>query len=270
MTDFSVYVALTTPFDAEGEPHPAALQAHIELLVEDEVDGVVVAGTTGEGPLLEEAEIEAVVAAAVEAAGDRLEVVAHVGRPSTPATVRLAAAAAHAGAGGLIAVTPYYFPLGDEELLRHYHALLGAVDGLPVLAYTFPARAGNELSPDVLDRLADGGLAGMKDSTGSAERHREYLDVARRHRGLRVFVGSESLLLDSLRGGGAGAISGLANARADLLLRLREDPSDEAQRAVDAARAELPDIPHVKRAVSERLADRGVWYAPAARPPLGA
>ena len=94
--------------------------------------------------------------------------------------------------------------------------------------------------------------------------------MARRHRGLRVFVGSESLLLDSLRGGAAGAISGLANARADLLLRFREDPSDGSQRAVDAARAELPDIPHVKRAVSERLADRGVWYAPAARPPLGA
>jgi 4-hydroxy-tetrahydrodipicolinate synthase len=269
MADFSVYVALTTPFDADGEPHPAALQAHIELLVEDGVDGLVVAGTTGEGPLLEEAEIEAVVATAVDAAGDRLDVVAHVGRASTPATVRLAAAAARIGAGGLIAITPYYFALGDDELLRHYATLLDAVDGLPVLAYTFPARAGNELSPEVLDRLAGEGLAGLKDSTGSADRLREYLDVARRHPGLRVFVGSERLLLESLRGGGAGAISGLANARADVVLRLRDDPGDEAQRAVDAARAEVPDIPRVKRAVSERLADRGVWYAPAPRAPLG-
>jgi 4-hydroxy-tetrahydrodipicolinate synthase len=74
MTAFGVHVALTTPFDADGEPHAAALQAHIELLAEDGVDGLVVAGTTGEGPLLEETEIEALVAAAVEAAGDRLEV----------------------------------------------------------------------------------------------------------------------------------------------------------------------------------------------------
>jgi dihydrodipicolinate synthase/N-acetylneuraminate lyase len=117
--------------------------------------------------------------------------------------------------------------------------------------------------------LAGEGLAGLKDSTGSSERHREYLEVGRRHPDLRVFVGSERLLLESLRGGGAGAISGLANARADLLLRLRQDPTADAQAAVDAARAELPDIPHVKRAVSERLADRGVWYAPAPRPPLG-
>jgi 4-hydroxy-tetrahydrodipicolinate synthase len=270
MTDFNVHVALTTPFDADGDPHAGALQAHVELLIEDGVDGLVVAGTTGEGPLLEENEIEAVVTAAVQAAGDRLEVVAHVGRPSTPASVRLAAAAAQAGADALIAVTPYYFGLGDDQVLRHYQTLLGAVDGLPVLAYTFPDRTGNELSPEVLDRLAGEGLAGLKDSTKSAERHREYLEVGRRHPDLRVFVGSESLTLQSLRGGGAGAISALANARADVLLRLREDPSDEAQRAVDAARGELPDIPEVKRAVSERLADRGVRYAPAPRPPLGA
>jgi dihydrodipicolinate synthase/N-acetylneuraminate lyase len=270
MTDFKVHVALTTPFDVDGHPHAGALQAHIELLIEDRVDGLVVAGTTGEGPLLEENEIEAVVAAAVEAAADRLEVVAHIGRPSTPASVRLAAAAAQAGADALIAVTPYYFGLGDEQVLRHYEALLGAVDGMPVLAYAFPDRTGNELSPEVLDRLAGEGLAGLKDSTKSSERHSEYLEVGRRHPELRVFVGSESLTLQSLRGGGSGTISALANARADVLLRLREDPSEEAQQAVDTARSELPDIPRVKRAVSERLADRGVRYAPAPRPPLGA
>jgi 4-hydroxy-tetrahydrodipicolinate synthase len=270
MNDFTVHAALTTPFDAEGDPHVAALQAHVEVLVEDGVDGVVVAGTTGEGPLLEEAEVETVVAAAVEAAGDRLEVIAHVGRPSTRATVRLAAAAAQAGADALIAVTPYYFALAEEHLLRHYEALLGAATGMPVLAYTFPDRTGNELPAEVLDRLAAEGLAGLKDSTKSPECHREYLEVGRRHPHLRVMVGSERLTLQSLRGGGAGAISALANARADVLLRLREDPSEEAQEAVNAARDELPEIPQVKRAVSERLADRGVHYSPLSRAPLGA
>lgn len=268
MTDFSVQVALTTPFDDGGSPDLDALRAHVELLIEDGVDGLVVAGTTGEGPLLEEAEIEDLVAAAVEAVGDRLEIVAHVGRPSTAATLRLAAAAASAGADALIAVTPYYFGLDDGQLLRHYEALLAAARGMPVFAYTFPDRSGNELSPEVLDRLAGEGLAGLKDSTRSSERHREYLEVSHRHRNLRVMVGSESLALASLRGGGAGAISGLANARADLLLRLRDDPTEDAQDAVNAAREELPDIPEVKRAVSDRLAERGIRYAAAPRPPL--
>jgi 4-hydroxy-tetrahydrodipicolinate synthase len=270
MTDFSVQVALTTPFDDGGDPDVGALQAHVELLIEDGVDGLVVAGTTGEGPLLEETEIESVVAAAVEAAGDRLEIVAHVGRASTPATLRLAAAAAGAGADALIAVTPYYFGLGGEQLLRHYEALLVAARGMPVFAYTFPDRSGNELSPEVLDRLAGEGLAGLKDSTKSPKRHSEYLEVARRHQNLRVMIGSESLTLASLRGGGAGAISALANARADVLLRLREDPTEESQDSVNSARSELPDIPQLKRAVSDRLAERGVRYPPAPRPPLGA
>jgi dihydrodipicolinate synthase/N-acetylneuraminate lyase len=191
-----------------------------------------------------------------------------VGRASTAATLRLAAAATRAGAHALIAVTPYYFPLGDEQLLRHYRALLAAAGDTPLLAYTFPARSGNELAPEVLDRLAGEGLAGVKDSSRSPERHREYLEVGRRHTGLRVMVGSESLALESLLGGGAGSITALANVRADVLLRLRDEPGAEAQEAVSAARAELSNIAALKRAVGERLAERGARYPAAARPPL--
>jgi 4-hydroxy-tetrahydrodipicolinate synthase len=267
--DFSVHAALTTPFAEGGVPDLEALRVHVELLVEDGVDGVVVAGTTGEGPLLEEAEIEAAVAAAVQASGDRIEVIAHVGRASTSATTRLAAAVAGAGADALIAVTPYYFAHGDEQLLHHYETLLGAAGGMPVLAYTFPDRTGNELAPEVLDRLAGEGLAGLKDSTKSPDRHREYLEVGRRHPDLRVMIGAERLALQSLRGGGAGSISALANVRADVLLRLRDEPTDRSQSAVDSARDALADIPSVKRAVGERLAARGVRYPSAPRAPLG-
>jgi dihydrodipicolinate synthase/N-acetylneuraminate lyase len=268
VTAFALHAALTTPFDDRGDPELDAVRSHIELLIEDGIDGLVVAGTTGEGPLLEEGEVEALVAAAAEAAGDRLEVIAHVGRASTAATVRLAGAAVRAGADALIAVTPYYFALGDEALFRHYLALLGAVDAVPLLGYTFPDRTGNQLSAEVLDRLAAEGLAGLKDSTGSAERHRQYLEVGGRHQGLRVMVGSERLALLSLAGGGAGSISALANARADVLRTLRDERSEEAQDAVNSARAALPDIAALKRAVSERLVERGVRYSPAMRPPL--
>jgi 4-hydroxy-tetrahydrodipicolinate synthase len=268
VTDYALHAALTTPFDERGDPDLDAVRSHIELLIEDGVDGIVVAGTTGEGPLLEEGEIESLVAAATEAAGGRLEVIAHVGRASTAGTVRLAGAAVQAGADALIAITPYYFALGDEELFRHYRTLLGTVDAVPLLGYTFPDRTGNQLSPEVLDRLAAEGLAGLKDSTGSADRHREYLEVGRRHQGLRVMVGSERLALLSLQGGGAGSISALANARADVLRTVRDERSEAAQEAVNDARSAVPDIAALKRAVGERLAARGVRYGPAMRPPL--
>jgi 4-hydroxy-tetrahydrodipicolinate synthase len=268
MNDFKVHVALATPYGEEGGLDEPALRAHIDVLVDDGVDGLLVAGTTGEGPLLEEPEVAAVIGAAVKAAGGRIEVIAQVGRASTAATLRTAAAAAEAGADALMAVLPWYYGLGDEPLLRHYQALLGAGRGLPVMAYTFPERTGNELSADLLDRLAGEGLAGLKDSTMSPERQQEYLEVAGRHEGFRLFSGSERLLLPALEGPGAGAISALANARADVLLAVREQRSSEAQDAVNAARDELPAIPDVKRAVSERMAERGVRYRPETRAPL--
>jgi 4-hydroxy-tetrahydrodipicolinate synthase len=268
MNDFPVHAALTTPFAEDGGLDTHALRAHVDLLVEDGGDGLLAAGTTGEGPLLEEPEMETAIAAAVEAAAGRIEVIAQVGRASTAGTLRMAAAAARAGADAVMAVTPYYYGLGDDALLRHYRALLGAVDGVPVMAYTFPDRTGNELSGEVLDRLAGEGLAGLKDSTGSPERQQEYLEVARRHRGLRVMVGSERLVLRAVEGGGAGSISGLANAHTDVLLRVREERSNEAQEAVNATRARLKGIPEIKRAVSARLAERGVSYRPDPRSPL--
>jgi 4-hydroxy-tetrahydrodipicolinate synthase len=269
MASFQLHAALTTPFRDDGAVDLEALRAHVELLADDGIDGIVPAGTTGEGPLLEEAEVANVVAAAVEAAAGRMEVVAHVGRASTPATLRLARAAAGAGADAVIAIVPYYYDHPAAALLSHYRALLAAAGDVPVLAYTFPDRAGNELPAEVLDTLAGEGLAGLKDSTRSPKRHAEYLAVARRHDGLRVFVGSERLVLRSLDHGGAGSISALANARADVLIGVRVERSEAAQEAVNDAHAGMSGIPAVKRAVAERLAERGAGYPVASRAPLG-
>ena len=267
---FQVHAALTTPYGDSGWVDLDALRLHIELLIEDGVDGVVPAGTTGEGPLLEESEVASAVATAVQTAGGRIEVIAHVGRASTPATLRLARAAVGTGADALLAITPYFYAHAPDALLAHYRALLEAADGTPVLAYAFPDRTGNDLPADLLDTLAGEGLAGLKDSSKSPQRHAEYLEVARRHEGFRLFVGDEKLALESMRGGGAGSISALANARADVLLRVREEASEAAQEAVDKARAELPAIADIKQAVRVRLAERGVEYPDAPRAPLGA
>ena len=104
---FQLLAALTTPFREDGWVDLDGLRAHVAVLADDGLDGIVPAGTTGEGPLLEDAEVATVVATAVEAAAGRMEVIAHVGRASTPATTRLARAAAGSGADAVIAVTPY-------------------------------------------------------------------------------------------------------------------------------------------------------------------
>ena len=122
--------------------------------------GLMPCGTTGETALLEPDEVIAVVATVVEAARGRVPVVAHVGRPSTPATAKLIERAIDAGAEGVSAIVPYYYAFGDREIIAHFRALLKVAGDTPLLAYNFPARTGNGLSAEVFGTLVADGLAG--------------------------------------------------------------------------------------------------------------
>jgi 4-hydroxy-tetrahydrodipicolinate synthase len=277
MTELTFVAALFTPFGDDGRVDPESLGAHVRFLFEHGMDAVMPCGTTGEGALLDEDEVVETVKATVQAADGRT-VIAHVGRPGTGATVRLGRRAVEAGATAISAVVPYYYPLTPEQTLRHYRSLLEAVDEIPVFAYTIPERTGNELQPETLEALADDGLAGLKDSTKSFDRHLEYLAAAK-GQDLQVLMGSDGMLLDALRAGAAGSVSALANLRPDLLVRLerafleaREDEAERTQQEIAELRASFshgPALAALKRAVSEALAEVGVHYPSALRAPLG-
>jgi dihydrodipicolinate synthase/N-acetylneuraminate lyase len=272
----AVLPALLTPFDERGGIDARALADHVEFLVESGVDGIMPCGTTGETALLEADETLAVVRAVVDAAAGRVPVVAHVGRPSTTATARLIEAAIDAGAAGVSAIVPYYYKLGDREIVAHFRALLNAAGDTPLLAYTFPARTGNDLSAEAFKTLVGDGLAGLKDSTSDVEVHEGYLAAAPE---AQIFVGSPSLLLGSLRSGSRGGVAALANLRPELVLALAHawrDGDEDAERlqeevrAAEKALAQEPPLVALKRGVSELMAARGSRYPAALRSPLGA
>jgi dihydrodipicolinate synthase/N-acetylneuraminate lyase len=276
MDELTFVVALFTPFDERGGVDRDALAGHVRYVFDQGADAVMPCGTTGEGALLEEEEFVAIVDATAEAAAGR-QVIAHVGRPGTDATLRLARRAVDSGATAVSAVVPYYYPLTPEQTLRHYRSLLEAIRDVPVFAYTIPERTGNQLESETLESLADEGLAGLKDSTKSFERHLEYLAVAK-GRDLRVLMGSDGMLLDALRAGAAGSVSALANVRPDLLARLRRAFLEGNAQEAEATQTEIaeiresltrgPALASLKRALSERLAEHGVRYSPALRAPL--
>lgn len=85
-----IVVALLTPFDTNGNVDHAALGRHVDHLVDAGVDGIMPCGTTGEGPLLSDDEVHSVIETTIEAAGEGSTVFAHVGRPSTHGTARMA------------------------------------------------------------------------------------------------------------------------------------------------------------------------------------
>ena len=257
--------ALLTPLAPDLGVDADALRVHLRWLVAAGLDGVLVAGTTGEGPLLDDDD----VVAAVAAAAAETRVIAHVGRPSTTATARLAARALEAGAEEVSAVVPYYYELDDEQLLAHFASLVRAVAPARLLVYVIPARTVNDVSAALLERLAAAGVAGIKDSTKSLERHEEYLEVARAHPGFRVYMGSDALAAASLERGATGLISAVANARPELFVALRDavgtPRAAELQLELLDVRAAAGSVPALKRLVAERVDG----YPSAARAPVG-
>jgi 4-hydroxy-tetrahydrodipicolinate synthase len=274
----AVVVALLTPYDDGGAPDPGALRAHVDLLVEAGVDGLMPGGTTGEAALLADDELAGVVRATVEAAAGRIPVLAHVGRPGTAPTLALARRALDDGAAAVAAVVPYYHPTSDDGIRGHYGALIEALDA-PVYAYTIPSHTHRELEPALLERLIGDGLAGVKDSTKSAERHREYAAaVAAAGAPFALFTGTATLVHEAVRGGSAGAVLALANLHPETCVALvralrdgREQDAARVQEEMAAHDAELRaagPIPALKRAVAERLAERGATYGASVRGPL--
>jgi dihydrodipicolinate synthase/N-acetylneuraminate lyase len=268
--------AIATPFGSDGGPDLDAFQAHVRWLGDAGLDGVFVAGTTGEGVLLEQDEVVALVERAVAAGAPR--VIAQIGRPSTRATVALAGRALAAGADGVAAYVPWFYPVTQVQLRRHFIALLEAAGGAPAFMYNIPPRTVNDLDPALAGELAQAGFAGMKDSTGDFARHEAYLRAVD-GRDFELYTGSEPLLLRSVRAGATGSISALANCAPELFVRLRDAVArgdyDEAGRVQDQitllkeqTRAEESTVVAIKRRVRERLAARGVDYPASARAPF--
>jgi 4-hydroxy-tetrahydrodipicolinate synthase len=269
-------VALLTPVTLEGSLDVAALHAHVEYLVGEGVDGFFICGTTGEGPLLGDDEVAQATRAVVAATKARAFVTTQVGRAGTQATARVLRLAVEAGADAVTVVAPYYYELDDAQLEAHYAELIAIAGETPLFAYTIPRRTGNDLHPALVARLAARGLAGIKDSTRSVERHAEYRRIAVARFG--VYMGSDALAKLALDNGSDGIVSAVANLRPDLLVGLlaatREGRSEDARLAqaeIDHVRETLRQnaIEGLKAGVADRMASRGVTYSRAVRLPLG-
>jgi 4-hydroxy-tetrahydrodipicolinate synthase len=203
-----VFSAVPTLFSSDGAVDLDANQALYKLLT-GLLDGVFVAGTTGEFPALDDPErLSLIELALAEAGPDR--VIAHVGAPDARHSARLARAAAALGATRIAAITPYYLPARPDEVTAHFGRIREAAADLELYAYIFPERTGLRVSPDVFAALASAaGLAGAKLSGSAAGDLAAYAAAAP---GLRLFSGDDSDPAATMRAGGAGLISGRSSA----------------------------------------------------------
>jgi 4-hydroxy-tetrahydrodipicolinate synthase len=250
-----VFAAVPTLFGGDGEVDAGANRALYAFLA-GQLDGLFVAGTSGEFPALDDTERLCLFEAALAEAGpDR--VIAHVGAPDARHAARLARAAAAAGATRLAAVTPYYLPARPDELAAHYCRIRDAVPDRELYAYVFPERTSLRVPPPLFAQVAAAaGLAGAKVSGSAADDLAGYVAAAP---GLRIFSGNDADPAASMRAGAAGLVSGRSAAYpevyAALTAALRDgDPGAAArhQQMLDRIVATGASTGRVKQALALR------------------
>ena len=205
-----VLAPISTPFDqTTGEVAPVHLRDNVTRLVQDGLDGVVVAGSTGESALLEPDEQRRMVAWVRDILPDQRWLVAGTGAESTRQAVTLTRAAAAEGADAVLVRPPSYYAaaVSPASLVDYYRAIAEA-SPVPVLVYNIPKYTHLPVAAALLQQLASHpNIVGVKDSSGDPKNLAAYRDAVPRW---SVLVGSGSLLYAALELGCDGGVLAVA------------------------------------------------------------
>ncbi len=200
----SVVTAMVTPFTDDGRVDHQVAAELARHLVANGTDGLVVAGTTGEGPVLtdqERVELFATVIGAVD-----VPVIASTGTNDTAHSVMLTEEAEKCGADGVLVVTPYYNRPSRAGLAAHFRTVAASTD-LPVVLYDIPVRSGRRIGTELIVELAHDvpTIVAVKDATGDLPA--AAVVAAETPDGFEVYSGDDALTLPFLSVGGVGVIS---------------------------------------------------------------
>jgi 4-hydroxy-tetrahydrodipicolinate synthase len=194
--------AIVTPFKPDGALDLDSFRRLAAYLVDHGSDGLVVCGTTGESPTLHDHEKLELIAAALDAVGDRATVVAGTGTYSTEHSASLTEQATELGAHAVLVVTPYYNKPPQRGIVAHFRAVAEATD-LPVIVYNIPSRVVVNIEPDTIAELADiPNVAAVKQANADLEQARRIVET-----GLDLYAGDDDLILPFLELGGVGGIA---------------------------------------------------------------
>jgi 4-hydroxy-tetrahydrodipicolinate synthase len=268
MTDAikGLWAAAATPVAPDGTIDHAALAHHAQRLIQRGCDGLVLFGTSGEGPSFSIAQrldaAQAVLRAGVPAA----KLALGTGCPAVVDTIAMTKASLALGIMQAMILPPFYFAGAPDDGIEDAFAEVfdGVGDGrLSACLYHIPQVSGVGVPAAVLGRLRQryGAIvAGVKDSTGNFD---NFLAFRREAPDTAVLVGAEVLISRALAQGGAGTICGMANLVPSLVRRMFD--GNDAQRDMEEACAQIDGIPIMKAALAE-LTDEPIWRR--MRPPL--
>jgi 4-hydroxy-tetrahydrodipicolinate synthase len=202
-----VLVALVTPMNSEGEVDWAATEKHIDYVISNGADGVVVTGTTGETSTLTDAEKLKLVEVGKSVSGGRAKIITGGGSNETAHAMQLYKASEKAGADGVMIVTPYYNKPTQAGVLTHFRLIADSTD-LPVILYDIPGRAGIPIAYETILRAAKHpNIVAIKDAKGDLAQASRVMNET----GLLYFSGDDSNILPHVAIGATGLIGVTAN-----------------------------------------------------------
>jgi len=224
---------MVTPFAADGSLNLDSARRLAHHLVDTGSDGIVVCGTTGEGPTITDREKLDLFEAVVTEVGASATVIANTGTYDTHHSVALTRSALATGVDGFLVVTPYYSKPPRPGIVAHFQAIAEAADGRPVIVYNIPQRVVVNLEPDVLAELGEiPNVVAVKQATADLDQARRVVEDT----GLVLYAGNDDLVMPFLELGGAGGIcvaSHVAGRQYRHMIDLAQQGDVAGARAID-------------------------------------
>jgi 4-hydroxy-tetrahydrodipicolinate synthase len=201
-------VAIVTPFQ-DGKVDFPALGRLIDWQISQEIDAIVVCGTTGEASTLNDKEHIETVQYAVEKVNGRVPVIAGAGSNDTAHAIYMSEELEALGVDGLLLVTPYYNKCTQKGLIQHYTKIADSVN-IPTILYSVAGRTGVNISPSTVFELAKHpNIVGIKEASGNIS---QVVEIAKCiSDDFALYSGNDDMIVPLLSVGGLGVISTVAN-----------------------------------------------------------
>ena len=200
--------AIITPFK-NGKINYKKMEELIEFQIRNEIDGIVVCGTTGESATLSKQEKKKLIKFTVDKVNGRVPVIAGTGSNNTEDALLMSQYAETVGADYTLVVSPYYNKTTKKELIAHYEYIADNTS-IPLIMYNVPSRTGLNIDADTTIALSEHpNIIGIKEASSDMAKVAKI--IAECSDDFLVFSGNDDIIVPMLSIGSSGVISVLSN-----------------------------------------------------------
>ncbi|AXV37022.1 MAG: 4-hydroxy-tetrahydrodipicolinate synthase [Methanobacteriaceae archaeon] len=230
-------VAMVTPFTQDDGVDEAGMRQNINYLIENGVNGLLAAGTTGESATITHDEQKKMIDILIDEVGGRVITVAGAGSNSSKEALDLVKYAEKAGADAALVITPYYNKPQPHGLYEHYKMLANSTE-IPIIIYNVPSRTGTDIDVETIGQIAQmDNFVAIKEASPDLDKVSmimKKLQEIGREDDFRVISGNDNLTLPMISMGAKGVISVVANVDpARMSAMVQSALEGDFQRAMD-------------------------------------